>query len=83
MSDGNSPANIEGIFPDYKPILDEFEGMIIWKQLDKNHKVPEPKKGIDPDFDNTNVRVEKIRANLESYVEDVKKDTRCEQVSLH
>jgi len=78
MSDGNSPAKIEGIFPDYRPILDEFEGMIIWKQLDKSHKVPEPKKGIDPDFDNANVRVEKIRLNMENYVEEVKKETHCE-----
>jgi hypothetical protein len=52
--------------------------MIIWKQLDKNHKVPEPKHGIDPEFDNTNVRVEKIRAEMASYVKDVKKDTGCD-----
>lgn len=56
--------------------------MIIWKKMGAS-KVPEPKKGVDPDFDSCNEKVTLIRDELTSYLEDVKKDTKCKQVSLH
>lgn len=46
-------------------------------------KVPEPKRGIDPDFDNCNQKVNLIRDELANYLQDVKKDTGCKDVSLH
>ena len=52
----------EGIFPDYMPILDEFEEMIVWKQCGaKGKKIPEPKKGVDEEFDAKNEKVESIK----------------------
>lgn len=36
----------DGIFPDYKPILEEFHKMIQWKAVG-NKKIPEPIKGLD------------------------------------
>ena len=56
-----------GIFPDYEPILQDFESMVVWKSL-KGKKIPEPKKGVDEDFDNVNVRVDEIRSKMHSYV---------------
>ena len=50
----------EGIFPDYMPILDEFEEMIVWKQYG-NKKIPEPKKGVDEEFDNKNDNLDSIK----------------------
>jgi len=50
----------DGIFPDYEPILQEFENMVIWKQY-KGKKIPEPRRGVDEDFDNVNVKVESIK----------------------
>ena len=52
----------EGIFPDYMPILEEFEEMIVWKQCGaKGKKIPEPKKGVDEEFDAKNEKVESIK----------------------
>ena len=71
-----------GIFPDYEPILQDFESMVVWKSL-KGKKIPEPKKGVDEDFDNVNVRVDEIRSKMHSYVKDVAKDTGCKDVQLN
>ncbi len=63
--DGGDEANTpsQGIFPDYLPILEEFEEMIIWKQH-KGKKIPEPRWGVDPEFDNTNKKVEDIQNRM-------------------
>ena len=51
MKEGDSDDDdVEGIFPDYSPILDEFEDMIIWKSHGKS-KIPEPKRGVFEEFD--------------------------------
>ena len=68
--------DIEGLFPDYEPILQEFERMVVWKELD-GKRVPEPTRGIFEDFDNLNDRVEQIKEQMQDYVEDVAKDTGC------
>ena len=74
-------VSAEGIFPDYGPILDEFEEMITWKQhLGK--KVPEPKRGVDLEFDRTNERVDEIKNRMQEYAEDVAKETGCDQVRI-
>lgn len=31
--------------------------MVVWKKAGKD-KIPEPRKGVDPDFDNTNTDVD-------------------------
>ena len=60
------------LFPDYIPILDEFAEMITWKNAG-GHKVPEPKLGLDPEFDACNDQVEQAKTDLDEYLEDVKK----------
>lgn len=62
----------EGIFPDYSPILDEFESMIVWKGY-----VPKPRKGIFEEFDRVDETFTKIRNKIDDYVEEVKIETRC------
>ena len=42
-----------GIYPNYLPILDEFDRMIIWKSSGSS-KIPEPRKGFDEEFDRVN-----------------------------
>lgn len=71
----------DGIFPDYIPILDEFEGMITWKTFG-GKKIPEPKSGIDPNYDDSNKSVESIKNQMSDYVKDVEKDIGS-QVTLH
>ena len=66
-----------GLFPDYEPILQEFENMIVWKKLNNNHKVPEPAKGIDKNFDNCNLKIEKIKQRMEDYIQDIVKGLGC------
>lgn len=43
-------AEDDALFPDYSDILQEFEDMISWKSVGKK-KVPEPKEGLDEEFD--------------------------------
>ena len=50
-----------GIFPDYGPLLEEFNDMVVWKSAG-NKKIPEPKHGIDDEFDQKNERIENLRA---------------------
>ena len=52
-----------GIFPDYSPILTEFEDMIVWKQHN-GKKIPEPKRGVDKEFDNINETVADIKRQM-------------------
>ena len=40
----------EKLFPDFRPIIEEFEDMIQWKNVG-NKKVPEPTPGQDEGFD--------------------------------
>ena len=62
----------ETIFPDFRPIIEEFEEMIQWKSVGTK-KVPEPAPGQDEEFDRANDRVEKIKAQLEDYLEGIRK----------
>ena len=74
-------SNGPGIYPDYEPILQEFEEMIVWKSI-KGKKIPEPKKGIDENFDNVNDKISEVRSKIQSYISDVAKDTGCKSVEL-
>ena len=58
----------EGLFPDYSPILEEFENMIVWKGY-----VPQPRKGIFEEFDQIDEKLNKIRHSLKDYVEEVRR----------
>lgn len=76
-----NPDSDAGIFPDYLPILDEFEDMIVWKNF-HNKKVPEPKPGVDEEFDEKNLRITELKKQMQNYVDDVQKDTGCDKVSI-
>ena len=52
-----------GIFPNYEPIFEEFNELIVWKKAGKQ-KVPEPVLGIDEEFDKKNQVVEDIKEEL-------------------
>ena len=80
VEEAEEPQNI-GIFPDYLPILDEFDNNFVWKYVG-NKRVPEPRKGIDEELDQVNVRIEQVRQQLDDYIEDVKKTTGCPDVKL-
>lgn len=70
-----------GIFPDYMPILAQFDKMVVWKQAGKQ-KVPEPVRGLDEEFDAKNEKVENIRDRMDTYIETIKKSTGCKNVAL-
>ena len=59
-----------GIFPNYLPLLEEFESYIEWKSY-RGKKVPEPRMGVDEDFDAQNAKVKEIRKQLDNYLKDV------------
>jgi len=58
------------LFPDYEPILDEFEQMIVWKRAG-TQSVPEPQVGVDPEFDRCNEKVESVKHKLGEYLVEV------------
>ena len=69
----NDEDEEEGIFPNYIPILDEFANMIEWKSFG-GKRIPEPKRGIDEEFDGFNEAVNKIKEQMQDYAKDVEKD---------
>ena len=61
-----------GIYPDYEPILKEFESMINWKNAGRGKgKVPEPVLGLDADFDAANQKIERIKEKMQDYLEEI------------
>ncbi len=68
------------IFPDYSSVIEDFENMIQWKSVG-NKKVPEPVPGLDEEFDTANSQVEKIKERLEAYIEKVRKELKCRNIS--
>ena len=68
------------LFPDFGPIIQEFEEMIQWKSVGTK-KVPEPAPGQDEEFDRANARVEKIKESLEEYLEGVRKMFKTRNIS--
>lgn len=51
------------LFPDYEPILKEFEQMIQWKNVGSK-KIPEPIQGLNEQFDEASARVDNIKGKL-------------------
>ena len=70
-----------GIYPNYLPILDEFDRMIIWKSSGSS-KIPEPRKGFDEEFDRVNQSVDQIKKRMQQYVKDVQIELGCPDVQL-
>jgi hypothetical protein len=52
-----SAAEDKGLLPDIRSEIYRFEQIITWKTVNKK-KVPEPKEGLDIDFDNAKFAVE-------------------------
>ena len=71
----------EGIFPDYEPILQEFESMIVWKSY-KGKKIPEPKQGVSEELDRANAIVDEIKSRIHDYIDVVAKETGCNSIEL-
>ena len=69
------------IFPDFRPVIEEFEEMIQWKSVGTK-KVPEPAPGQDEEFDRANGRVEKIKAQLEDYLEGIRKQLKSRNINF-
>ena len=67
------------MFPDYEPILKEFENMIQWKAIGKK-KIPEPVRGLDEEFDKANDRVEGIKLKIDNYLNVVKKELKSSSI---
>lgn len=70
----------EAIFPDIRPLIEEFEKMIQWKSVGSK-KVPEPVAGLDAEFDRASLKVEAVKKRLDSYLEKVRKQLKCLQIS--
>lgn len=61
-----------GLVPDdIRESVDELDGLIVWKSVagpsSARIEVPEPKTGIDPEFDAANDAVNLIKEELEQF----------------
>ena len=65
--------NEHGLFPDIEEELKEFESMIQWTESETNEQIPEPKSGIDPDFDKANSKVSLIKDKFYDYLVEIQK----------
>jgi DNA mismatch repair ATPase MutS len=54
--------------------------MIQWKSVG-NKKIPEPKQGLDEEFDEANVKVENIKRRIDDYLEKVKIELKCKNIN--
>ena len=54
--------------------------MITWKTVG-NKKVPEPKEGLDEEFDSANMKVESIKEKLDKYLEKVRKELKSREIN--
>jgi len=55
--------------------------MIQWKAVGKK-KVPEPVPGLDENFDRANNRVERIKHEIENYIEIPRKDMKNKGINF-
>lgn len=58
--------------------MKDFEAMISWKNAGGGKKVPEPKLGLDQEFDTANQEVVDNKDKIEQYVESVRQALKCE-----
>jgi len=59
-----------GLLPDIRGELHRFSSIITWKVVGKK-KIPEPKEGLDEEFDKSKLRIEEVKANLNDYLDEV------------
>eukprot|EP00347_Sterkiella_histriomuscorum_P017253 403350104 len=77
---GKNEQEEQSIFPDYRPILKEFEDMITWKTIGKK-KIPEPIQGLDEEFDRANDKVERVKEKIEKHIEVVRKELKSSSIN--
>lgn len=49
-----------GLLPDIRNQIYRFSSIITWKTINKK-KIPEPKEGLDPAFDEANRKIDEIK----------------------
>jgi len=53
--------------------INEFEMLIVWKKVAGcEDQIPEPQRGLDLNFDETNDKVNGIKKELEEYLEKMR-----------
>jgi len=63
-------SNEDRLLPDFRGELHRFSSIITWKVVGKK-KIPEPKEGLDEEFDKSKLRIEEVKANLNDYLDEV------------
>ena len=62
----------DGILPDIREHLRQFDNVITWKQIGKK-KIPEPVKGLSEEFDAANNNVESTKQSIQACLTKAKK----------
>lgn len=60
-------------------MLKDFEAMISWKNAGGGKKVPEPKLGLDQEFDTANQEVENNKDKIREYVASISEELKCDE----
>ena len=56
--------------------------MPTWKQVG-GRKVPEPKPGMDEEFDGLNRKIDDIKKEFNDYLKDIKKDIGSDEIEYN
>ncbi|TNV85716.1 hypothetical protein FGO68_gene17605 [Halteria grandinella] len=74
----------QGLLPFLDQAIEEFELLIVWKRVGGcDDQIPEPQKGLDIHFDQTNEKVNQIKGDLDRYLEQVKQEISRANMGQH
>ena len=60
-------------------MLKDFEVLISWKNASGGKKVPEPKLGLDQEFDTANQEVKNNKDIIREYVALISEELKCDE----
>ena len=58
-----------GLLPYLEEAISEFEYLVVWKKAaGGDEDIPEPRDGLDENFDNANAQVNQLKNSLDAYL---------------
>jgi len=71
--DGGTESAVDGLLPFLDDSIAEFEMLIVWKKVAGcEDQIPEPQRGLDQNFDQTNDKVNGVKKQLDNYLDTVR-----------
>jgi hypothetical protein len=63
-----------GLMPFLEDAINQFEALVVWKKAaGSDDDIPEPRLGLDQNFDDANIKVNQLKQKIDNYLVTVKK----------